>query len=120
TPALLAIAVVAAAYIGLCLHYIAGLSGFWTIRSQWAIQFLHTAHFGLSGFMVPVEMLPGHVAPLSAALPFATLQYYPARIYLALSGAEAPLWHVFGSAALTVIGRAMPRAARRYLEVHGG
>lgn len=120
TILLLLISVVAAAYIGLCLHYIVGLSGFWTIRSQWAIQFLHTAHFGLSGFMVPVDLLPGLLAPVAAASPFATLQYYPARIYLELSGAEALYWPLFWTVALTVICRVMTHFARRKLEVQGG
>jgi len=120
TYALLFASIILAAYVGLCLHYITGLSGFWTIRSQWAIQFLHAAHFGLSGFMVPVDLLPGALAPIAAASPFAALQYYPARIYLELSGAEALLWPIFWSLALTVICRTMTHFARRKLEVQGG
>ena len=120
TPALLVVAVALAAYVGLCLHYIVGISAFWTIRSRWAIQFLHTATFGLSGFMVPVELLPGLLGPVAAALPFAAMQYYPARIYLELSGPEALLWPFFWSIALTAICRVLTRAARRKLEVQGG
>ena len=120
TYALLPVAVGLAAYVGLCLHYVAGLSAFWTIQSRWSNQLLQAAHFGLSGFMVPVDLLPGALAPLAAALPFAALQYYPTRIYLELSGAEALVWPFVWSILLTLLCRAMTYAARRKLEVQGG
>lgn len=120
TYLLLAAAIVLAAYIGLCLHYVVGIAAFWTIQSRWAYQLLHTAHFGLSGFMVPVELLPGILAPIAAASPFAPLQYYPARIYLELSGAEALRMPILWAVLLTVICRVLTRLARKKLEIQGG
>lgn len=120
TYPLLAASIVLAAYVGLCLHYIVGIAAFWTIQSRWAHQFLHTAHFGLSGFMVPVELLPGILAPIAAASPFAPLQYYPARIYLELSGSEALRMPVFWAVLLTLACRVLTRLARRKLEIQGG
>ena len=120
TYGLLLAGVVLAAYNGLCLHYIAGIAAFWTVQSRWAIQLLHTAHFGLSGFMVPIDLLPGVLAPVAALLPFGSLQYYPARIYLELSGAEALVIPAAWAVLLTVICRLLTRAARRKLEIQGG
>lgn len=120
TYLLLLAAILLAVYVGLCLHYVVGIAAFWTIQSRWAYQFLHTAHTGLSGFMVPVELLPGILAPIAAASPFAALQYYPARIYLELSGAEALRVPLVWAALLTVVCRLLTHLARRKLEIQGG
>ena len=120
TTLILLAAILLAVYIGLCLHYVVGIAAFWTIQSGWAYQFLHTAHTGLSGFMVPVELLPGILAPIAAASPFAALQYYPARIYLELSGAEALRVPLVWAALLTLVCRLLTHLARRKLEIQGG
>lgn len=117
---LLVLAILMAVYNGLCLHYIAGLMGFWTIQARWAIQLLHTAHFGLSGFMVPVDLLPGALSTLAAYSPFSSLQYFPARIYLELSGAEALVIPAAWVLILTAVCRALTHLARRKLEIQGG
>lgn len=117
---LLALSIALAAYIGLSLHYLSGISSFWTLKSVWAHQALHTLHFGLSGFLVPVDLLPGGLAAVSAWLPFAALQYYPARIYLGISGAEALIAPLIWAALLTLLCRLSTRAARARLEVQGG
>lgn len=120
TVGLLAVAIVLAVYNGLCLHYIAGISAFWTLQSRWAFQLLHSAHFGLSGFMVPIDLLPPGLSQLATYLPFGSLQYYPARIYLELAGAEALILPAIWAVVLTVLCRILTRLARRTVEIQGG
>lgn len=120
TYPLLAVAVLLAAYIGLCQQYLVGISAFWTIQARWAWQLLNTFQIVLSGFMVPIELLPAPFSQLARALPFAPLHHDPTRIYLELAGAEALAWPVAWAILLTFVCRYLTAKARRKLEVQGG
>jgi len=120
TYPLLLCAVVLSVYIGLCHHYLIGLSAFWTIQSRWAFQLLNALHVALSGFMVPIDLLPAPFDWIARVLPFAPIHHDPARIYLELSGAEALAWPLVWAGVLTLVCRGLTMKARRRLEVQGG
>lgn len=107
-------------YIGMCQQYLVGISSFWTVEARWAWQLVNTCQFVLSGFMVPIDLLPAPFSHLARVLPFAPLLHDPARIYLELAGAEALAWPVFWALLLTFICRFLTTRARRRLEVQGG
>lgn len=116
----LAAALVLAAYVAVCLHYLSGIVAFWTVNASWARQILITLHFGLSGFLVPIDLLPGPLPIVARLLPFASLQYVPARVYLELSGIEALIPSVIWAVTLTILCRFVTTKARHKLEVQGG
>lgn len=116
----LAMALVLAMYNALCLHYLTGLASFWTVNVSWARNIFMTLHFGLSGFLVPIDLLPGILAPVAAILPLAGFQYIPARIYLEIAGGETLISPLIWAVILTVICRYVTFRARRKLEVQGG
>jgi ABC-type uncharacterized transport system, permease component len=120
TYPLLACAVLLSVYLGLCQQYLVGISSFWTVQARWAWQLVNTCQMVLSGFMVPIDLLPPPFSYLARALPFAPLLYDPARIYLELSGAEALTWPAIWAVLLTLICRSLTAKARRRLEVQGG
>lgn len=120
TYPLLLCAAALSAYIGLCQQYLIGLSAFWTLQTRWAFLLVNTLQMSLSGFLVPIDLLPAPFDGLARLLPFAPLLHDPARIYLELSGAEALAWPLFWAASLTAVCRVMTAKARRKLEVQGG
>ena len=89
TYPLLLCGIVLAVYIGLCQQYLVGISAFWTVESRWAWQLTNTLQIVLSGFMVPIDLLPAPFNHVARVLPFAPLHHDPASIYLELAGAEA-------------------------------
>lgn len=120
TYPLLLCAMLLAVYIGLCQQYLVGLTSFWTVEARWAWQLLNTLQIVLSGFMVPIELLPAPFSQIARVLPFAPLHHDPTRIYLELAGAEALVWPVVWAVLLTIICRLLTGSARRRLEVQGG
>lgn len=120
TYPLLLCAIALAVYIGICQQYLVGISAFWTIQARWAWQLTNACQIALSGFMVPIDLLPAPFDALARLLPFAPLHHDPARIYLELDGARALAWPLFWAVALTLICRSLTHKARRKLEVQGG
>lgn len=120
TYPLLLVAVLLAAYIGLCQQYLVGITSFWTVQARWAWQLLNTFQVVLSGFMVPIELLPVPFSHIARVLPFATIHHDPSRIYLERAGVEALAWPVLWAVLLTLICRYATARARRKLEVQGG
>ncbi len=116
----LLVAVLAGAYVGLCLEYLQGLSAYWTYEIRW-VRFLWMALQGsLSGFFVPADLLPGPAALLAQASPLAALSHYPARIYLGYDGPGALGWPLLWCLLLTALCCWATGRARRHLEVQGG
>jgi ABC-2 type transport system permease protein len=114
------IAVTVAGYIGLVLYYLVGIMSFWTteIRTAWWV--VTSLSLGLGGASMPLEVLPDGVATVARLSPFACLCYYPARIYLGLSGPRLIWYSVFWSIALTSVALLLTRKAGAKLEVQGG
>jgi ABC-2 type transport system permease protein len=114
------VSLVFAGYIGVVMGYITGVTAFWTteIRTAWWV--LSNLSLGLGGASMPLEVLPSTLGNLSRALPFACLSFYPARIYLELSGPHLIWYSVFWSLAVTFAALVLTTMARRRLEVQGG
>lgn len=109
-----------AAYIGLSLYYMVGISSVWTTEVRWAHFLNITLISGLGGTLIPIDMLPEPLASFALLLPFAGAVYYPSMIYLEqLSPAKIGFqagWAVI----LTLISLALTAKARRRLEIQGG
>lgn len=107
-------------YIAIALGYLVGISSFWTneIRTlSWVLFSLETL---LGGLSMPLEVLPRPVELVAKCSPFAHQAYYPAQIFLGLSGPAPILAGIVWAAVLTVIARQVTACARRRLEVQGG
>lgn len=114
------ISLVLAAWVGMCLYYLVGITSFWTWQVGWCHTLLYSVNLLFSGYMVPVDMMPPWLENIARALPFAAQSFYPVRIYLQLSGPKALLPGAIWAIILTVICTALTRRARRKLEVQGG
>ncbi|MEA4882963.1 MAG: ABC-2 family transporter protein [Clostridia bacterium] len=107
-------------YIGIALGYLVGISSFWTneIRTlSWVVFSLQSL---LGGISMPLEVLPRPLELLAKTSPFAHLAYYPARIYLGLSGPAPIMAGLAWAAVLTIAAHQVTALARRRLEVQGG
>jgi ABC-2 type transport system permease protein len=111
---------VLAAYTGALMVYFVGLAGFWTTEPSWMYLLLQSLAIFLGGASIPLTLLPGALAPVALASPFACMAYYPAAIYLGWMGARGLIPMVFWPAALTALALRLTAAARRRLEVVGG
>ncbi len=109
-----------AAYVGLCLGYLEGISSFWTTDIRWISYFNMVFLTAASGVQVPVDILPGVLGRVLPFAPWATLVHYPNRIYLGLQGWDALLVPAVWAVLLTLICRGLTTLARRHLEVQGG
>lgn len=114
------ISILLAMAIALNLNYLIGITACWTIEIRWAYILYMTLIFGLGGQMIPIHLLPGFLATLATYLPFASIIYTPAMIYLERSSAE-PIWiQLVWCILLTAISMWMTSRARKKLEIQGG
>ncbi len=109
-----------AGYIGLVLFYIVGIMSFWSTEIRTSYWVVANLSLGLGGASMPLEVLPDAVEKIARLSPFACLCYYPARIYLELSGPGLIWYSVFWSVALTALAQFLTTRARARLEVQGG
>lgn len=79
-----------ACYIGVVMGYMVGVSSFWTTEIRTLSWVLLALEYGLGGASMPLEVLPGPVETLARLSPFPCLTFFPARIYLELSGPGQP------------------------------
>lgn len=114
------ISLLLAAWVGVCLFYLVGISSFWTWQIGWSHTLMYSVNLLFSGYMVPLDLMPAWLQGPSLLLPFAARSYYPIRVYLQLSGPEALLLPAVWAVILTLICLGVTRLARRRLEVQGG
>jgi len=114
------IALILGAWVGVCTVYLVGIASFWTWQINWAHTLLYSLNLLLSGYMVPLDLMPSWLELPAKYLPFAAKSYYPVRIYLGLSGPEALLLPGIWAVVLTLVCLGITRLARRRLEVQGG
>jgi ABC-2 type transport system permease protein len=103
-------------------EYTLALACFWTTRIQAVNQTYFAVLFFLSGRVAPVELLPGWLQGLAAALPFRWMVAFPVELALGrLSPAEVATgfaaqaaWIALASLALVAL---WPRALRRFSAV---
>ncbi|HYN93996.1 MAG TPA: ABC-2 family transporter protein [Pilimelia sp.] len=107
-----------------CLSYLTSMVCFWTqnVLGVALTRFAVTNLF--SGALVPLVLLPGWLQGIAAVLPFASITYTPASIYLGRATGGAA-WQLIGVQAAWVLAlwwgsRLAWRRAVRQLTVHGG
>lgn len=122
--ALFALSVVLVLPLKFCLMYLAALLCFWT-ENIFGVFLARTAITNLfSGALIPLTFLPGWLHALALGLPFASITFTPALIYLErATGADA--WRLIAIQAAWVVAlwfgsRLAWRGAVRQLTVHGG
>ncbi len=100
-----------------------GLTAFW-VEDTLPIDWIYNKFvFTLGGMFLPLDLFPDWLAAVSRVLPFASICYAPARLFVAFS------WDAFGSLVLTqaawlllsavVVQFVFSRAVRRVV-AHGG
>ncbi len=107
-----------ALYVCLCLAYLVGLASFLTTDIRWASTLHMTMFITVSGTMMPTDLLP--LGGLLKLTPWATMVYYPGRIYFDLNGLSALVVPLVWCVLLTCICLFATDRARRSLEVQGG
>jgi viologen exporter family transport system permease protein len=72
-----------------------GLSAFWVEDTQPAEWIYNKFLLTIGGLFLPLELFPDWLASIARTLPFASIAYAPARVFVGFS------WPVFGSLLLT-------------------
>ncbi|SDS39193.1 ABC-2 type transport system permease protein [Paenibacillaceae bacterium GAS479] len=109
-----------AAYLSLCVQYLIGAVSLWTTESQWLHWLNHAMLTLFSGFLIPIEWLPGWLGWFSRWSFYPYLQYIPTRIYLGMEGISALLPSLAWCAGLTLLCLAVTGLMRTKTEVQGG
>ncbi|MGE5561571.1 MAG: ABC transporter permease [Chloroflexota bacterium] len=115
-----AVAVLLGGYVALCMNFLVGVTGFWTLDISWANRFFLALNYSLAGVMLPVELFPGVLGRVAPYLPLAAQCYYPTEIYLGLRGWDSLLIMLAWAVALTAVCLITAARGRRRLEVQGG
>ncbi|MFH5185514.1 ABC transporter permease [Paenibacillus sp. TAB 01] len=116
-----AAALTMAAYMNICINYLIGVTALWTTESNWLFWVHNAISTVLSGFLIPVDWLPGWLQTVSRLSFYPYMQYFPSKIYLGLTQASAVLsvsllWCIL----LTALCLAATSVVRKKLEVQGG
>lgn len=115
-----AAALALAAFISICINFLIGAAALWMTESSSLFWVNYALSMLLSGFLIPIEWLPGWLRFISQASFYPFLHYVPTRIYL---GMESP-WTLIGSlcwgALLLCACLLAARHMRRKVEVQGG
>ncbi|AJY75514.1 ABC transporter permease [Paenibacillus beijingensis] len=114
------LALLLAAYISLCIQFLIGAAALWTTESTWMYWSNYALSTLLSGFLIPVEWLPGPLAMISRFSFYPYLQYVPSRIYLEMDGPERLIGALIWCVCLTAVCVAATAIMRRKVEVQGG
>ncbi|HEY4389963.1 MAG TPA: ABC-2 family transporter protein [Paenibacillus sp.] len=120
TVLLVAVSIIGAAYISICMNYLIGVTALWTTESSWFYWANHALVNLLAGFFIPLEWLPSWLSQLAWLSPYPYLLYIPTRIYLGYEHGShlwgTLLWCVF----LTLICLLATKVLRHKVEVQGG
>jgi ABC-2 type transport system permease protein len=118
-----ALAIVASLTLNFLVELAIGLLAFWfedTLPFFWIYQKLV---FTIGGLFLPLELLPGPLAAVSALLPFAAVTYAPARIFAAFSPgvfATQLALQLVWIGVLAGMAAAVYSLAVRKVNIHGG
>ncbi|MFC4775598.1 ABC transporter permease [Paenibacillus sp. GCM10023252] len=115
-----ALSLLSAAYISICLNYLIGAAALWTTESRWLYWVNYAFSMLLSGFLIPVEWLPGPLRSLSSYTFYPYLHYVPTRIYLGMEQPSAIIGAVLWCCGLTTACLLLTRTMRVRVEVQGG
>jgi len=113
-------ALASAAYLNICINYLIGVTALWTTESAW----LYWVHFSvssiLSGFLIPIEWLPGWLQRISTVTPYPYMQHVPSKIYLGLTSPDTMFGGLLWCASFTLLCFAATAVVRHKVEVQGG
>ncbi|MGE5674630.1 MAG: ABC transporter permease [Mycobacterium leprae] len=109
-----------AAYVGLMMVYLTGLTSVWTLETRWATWLYAALSNLLAGNWIPANMLPGFLGRVAPYSPFAVQGYYPIRIYLGLTGPDGLWVQLAWAVLLTAYCRWLTARAGHHLVVQGG
>ncbi|WP_248924845.1 ABC transporter permease [Paenibacillus hamazuiensis] len=109
-----------AAYISICINYLIGVAALWTTESGW----LHWTNISMSmvfsGYLIPVEWLPGPFRDISRFSPYPYIQYYPTKIFLGMEHADVLPGSLLWCAVFTALCLLFTAMVRSKVEVQGG
>jgi ABC-2 type transport system permease protein len=117
-------AVVCGVLLSFAFRFIVSSLAFWTTDVRGINYLVSTSIVFFSGFIIPLNFLPGALRRAVERLPFQAMAHLPITIYL--GKAEGPaLARTFGLelvwlAGLTILGRAILRHTLRRVAIHGG
>jgi len=105
-------------------RFLANLTAFWTPNSLGVCRLLYSLSWFMSGFMMPLRILPEWFARLCALTPFPSMINTPIEVYLGLvSGAQlgqALLTQAAWGLGLILLGKLALRSGVRRLVIQGG
>jgi ABC-2 type transport system permease protein len=114
------VSILLAAYLGMLLYYLVGISSFWTNEIKWAHYTIFTLIVSFGGQMIPLDLLPTVLQDIAYALPFAGVIYTPTAIYLE-KGSVGGIWlQVIWALLLTLSVLYITKLARKKVEIQGG
>ena len=102
---------------------IIGLLAFWFEDTQSFHLLYSKIVFTLGGMLIPLEFYPGWLEKLSLALPFSTIPYYPAKLFVSFSHAffmRAVIVQLAWIAILWAVIFIIYAAASRRVQINGG
>jgi ABC-2 type transport system permease protein len=107
-----------------CLSYLTAMTCFWTQNAS-GVSLVRSAITHLfSGALIPLMLLPGWLQGIASVLPFASITFTPAMVFIGRASGGAALWLIgvqcFWVAVLWCGSRLVWRTAVRQLTVHGG
>ena len=105
---------------GVVMQYLVGIASFWTVEARWARRLYFALVMTAGGQILPLFLLPGWAAHLLRLLPFQTLVYFPAAVWLRRATAADWVSALTWTVVLLAIAAVVTEAARRRLEVQGG
>ncbi|WP_219835553.1 ABC-2 family transporter protein [Paenibacillus sp. R14(2021)] len=115
-----AVALALAAHISICINFLIGAAALWTTESRWLYWVNYAFSMLLSGFLIPIEWLPGWLRMLSHASFYPFLHYIPSKLYLGLESAQSLYGSVLWGILLTSVCLFTASRMRRKVEVQGG
>ncbi|MBB6670544.1 ABC transporter permease [Cohnella nanjingensis] len=108
------------AYTALCIGYAIGVTALWTVESRWFSLLNYSVNFTLSGFLMPLDWMPGWLQTIARVSPYPIFNYVPTQIYLGKAGPSSLLVPLVWCLLLTLLCIAASAAVRRKVEVQGG
>ena len=107
--------------VSFTIRFIVNLSAFWFTDIQ-GIRALQLSLLGfLSGFLVPLNFLPGVLRQIAEALPFRTMMMVPVNVLLGHQAVLTALGlQVFWSVVMSGVGIALLQVAKRKVVIQGG
>jgi ABC-2 type transport system permease protein len=117
---LVLVALATAGLMGVVIHYLSGLAAFWTTEPRWARRLFFALQMAAGGQILPLFLLPIWARTLVEWLPFQTMVWFPAAVWLGRA-TPSDWWSAGGwTCAMLLAAWLITRRAARRVEVQGG